>query len=41
MIRADEFKLPDAGENTSGPGSTIALIRCDEPIFDRGKMNGY
>ena len=41
MIRADAFKLPDAGENISGSGSTIALIRRDEPIFDREKMNGY
>ena len=41
MIRTDEFKLPDAGENVSGPGGTIALIRRDEPIFDREKMNGY
>ena len=41
MIRADEFKLPDAGENAAGSGSTIALIRRDEPIFDRDKMDGF
>ena len=41
MIRADEFKLPDAAENTSGSGGTIALVRRDEPIFDREKMEGF
>ena len=41
MIRAGEFKLPDAAENTSGPDGTIALVRRDEPIFERDKMDGY
>ena len=41
MIRADEFKLPDAEENTSASGTAIALIRRDDPIFDREKMEGF
>lgn len=41
MIRADAFQLPDAEENSSGSGSAIALIRRDEPIFDREKMTGF
>ena len=41
MIRSDRFRLPDARENVSGSGSTIALIRRDDPIFDREKMDGY
>lgn len=41
MIRADQFRLPDAPENTASSGSSIALIRRDEPIFDREKMGGF
>ena len=41
MIRTDAFKLPDAAENSSGSAGGIALIRRDEPIFDRKKMDGY
>ena len=41
MIRADQFRLPDAPENTASSGSSIALIRRDEPIFDREQMGGF
>ena len=41
MIRNDQFRLPDAAENSSGSGSTIALIQRDDPVFDRDKMGGF
>ena len=41
MIRGGQFKLPDAPENSSGSGETIALLQRDEPIFDRSKMRGF
>ena len=41
LIRNDEFKLPDASENTSGSAGTIALVQRDDPVFDRGKMGGF
>ena len=41
MIRSDQFRLPDAPENSSGSGGTIALVQRDEPIFDRDKMKGF
>ena len=41
MIRADQFRLPDAPENSSGSGGTIALVQRDEPIFDRKRMEGF
>ncbi len=40
MIRADQFRLPDAAENTAGSGS-IALIQRDDPVFDRDQMGGF
>ena len=41
LIRNDQFRLPDAAENSSGSGSTIALVRRDDPVFDREKMGGF
>ena len=41
LIRADQFRLPDAAENSSGSGGTIALIQRDNPVFDREKMGGF
>ena len=41
MIRNDQFRLPDAPENSSGSGGTIALVQRDKPIFGRDKMAGF
>ncbi len=41
LIRTDQFRLPDAPEKPASSGSSIALIRRDEPIFDREKMGGF
>ena len=41
LIRSDQFRLPDAEENSSGSGGTIALIQRSEPIFDRKNMEGF
>ena len=41
LIRADQFRLPDAAENSSGSGGTIALIQRDDPVFDRDQMGGF
>lgn len=41
MIRADQFRLPDAAENSSGSGGTIALVQRDDPVFDRDQMGGF
>ena len=41
LIRNDQFRLPDAAENSSGSGSTIALVQRDDPVFDRDKMGGF
>lgn len=41
MIRADQFRLPDAPENSAASGANIALVKCDAPIFDRRKMGGF
>ena len=41
MIRTDEFRLPDAAENSAGSAGGIALVRRDDPIFDREKMEGF
>lgn len=40
MIRSDRFRLPDAAEN-SASGSSIALVQCSDPLFDRDKMGGF
>ena len=40
MIRSDQFRLPDAPEN-SGSAGKIALIQRDKPIFGRDKMAGF
>ena len=40
MIRADKFRLPDAPENMASSGK-IALVRRDDPVFDRGKTTGF
>ena len=41
LIRNDQFRLPDAAENSSGSGNTIALVQRDDPVFDRDKMGGF
>ena len=41
LIRSDRFRLPDTPENSSGSGSTIALVQQDDPVFDREKMGGF
>jgi len=41
MIRSDKFRLPDAAENTSGPGAGIALVQADEPVFGRDNLAGF
>ena len=41
LIRNDQFRLPDAAENSSGSGGTIALVQRDDPVFDRDKMGGF
>ena len=42
MIRADEFRLPDAAEkDTSSGGGGIALVQRDAPIFGRDRMTGF
>lgn len=41
LIRNDRFRLPDAVENSSGSGGTIALVQRDDPVFDRKKMGGF
>ncbi len=40
MIRTDRFRLPDAPENMASSGK-IALVRRDDPVFDRGKTAGF
>lgn len=35
MIRADQFRLPDAAENGASSGGGIALVKRDDPVFDR------
>lgn len=40
LIRTDQFRLPDAPEKPASSG-TIALVRRDNPIFDRGKTTGF
>ncbi len=39
LIRADQFRLPDAAENQASGG--IALIHRDDPVFDRDQMGGF
>lgn len=39
LIRADQFRLPDAAENQASGG--IALIQRDDPVFDRDQMGGF
>ena len=42
MIRADEFRLPDAAEKeASSGGGGIALVQRDTPIFGRDQMTGF
>ncbi len=41
LIRNDQFRLPDAAENSSGSGGTIALVQRDDPVFDREKFTGF
>ena len=41
MIRLGEFKLADAPENTSNGAAKIALIRRNDAVFDRNKMEGF
>ena len=41
MIRLGEFKLSDAPENTSNGAAKIALIRRNDAVFDRNKMEGF
>ena len=42
MIRADEFRLPDAAEKeASSGGGGIALVQRDTPIFGRDRMTGF
>ena len=42
MIRADQFRLPDAAEkgSTSGSGG-VSLVKCETPVFGRDKMKGF
>lgn len=39
LIRADQFRLPDAAENQASGG--IALVQRDDPVFDRKSMEGF
>lgn len=41
MIRTDQFKLPDAAENSASSGSGIALVQRDDSIFGRKNMEGF
>ena len=42
MIRADQFRLPDAPEKGAATsGSGIALVQQDKPVFGREKMSGF
>lgn len=41
MIRLGEFKLADAPENTSNGAAKIALVRRNDAVFDRNKMEGF
>lgn len=41
MIRADQFRLPDAAENGASSGGGIALVKRDDPVFDRKSMEGF
>ena len=41
MIRADQFRLPDAAENAASSGGGIALVKRDDPVFDRKSMEGF
>ena len=41
LIRNDQFRLPDAAENSSGSGGTIALVQRDDPVFDRDNFTGF
>ena len=42
MIRADQFRLPDAPEKgASTSGSGIALVQQDKPVFGREEMSGF
>ena len=42
MIRADQFRLPDAPEKGAATsGSGIALVQQDSPNFGREQMSGF
>lgn len=41
MIRADQFRLPDAAENGASSGGGIALVKRDAQIFGRENMDGF
>ena len=41
MIRADQFRLPDAPEKGASSGSGIALVQQDKPVFGREEMSGF
>ena len=42
MIRADQFRLPDAPEKGAATsGSGIALVQQDKPVFGRDEMSGF
>lgn len=41
MIRADQFRLPDAAENGASSGGGIALAKRDAQIFGRENMDGF
>ena len=42
MIRADQFRLPDAPEKgAASSGSGIALVQQDKPVFGREEMSGF
>lgn len=40
MIRNDEFRLPDAEEN-SDSGAGMSVVQNDDPVFGRDRMNGF
>lgn len=42
MIRADQFRLPDAAEKGGDSGSGgISLVKCETPVFGRENMKGF
>ena len=42
MIRADQFRLPDAAEKGGDSGSGgVSLVKCETPVFGRENMKGF